>query len=154
MCKVQIDRDGATPFHFKISADELSLNDEIADVNFDDDILIDGEIINSGKSFDIRGTINCKKSFICDRCLKPSTENQEIKFDEEIDPTVIFDNIVDLENLIRDNLLAAQSIKNLCKEDCKGLCPKCGVDLNETTCDCDRCVIDPRLEALKNFKFE
>ena len=43
-------------------------------------------------------------------------------------------------------------MKNLCDEDCKGLCPKCGADLNETNCDCDKENINPIWDKLKELK--
>ena len=73
------------------------------------------------------------------------------EFNEELDRMDIEDDVADLTEMIRDTLIASQPIRNLCKEDCKGLCPICGVNLNESECDCDRLVVDPRLEALKNF---
>ena len=53
--------------------------------------------------------------------------------------------------MVRDILLASQSLSNLCKPDCKGLCPVCGHDLNEGDCGCDRFVPDPRLAALQQL---
>ena len=42
----------------------------------------------------------------------------------------------------------------LCRPDCRGLCPVCGVDLNQQSCSCGKDDIDPRWEKLKNLKFE
>ena len=153
MFKVQIFRNGSTPFHFNVTADDIDLNDEDNSNSFSfvGDIIVDGEIIDGGSLFDVKGTIKCRKSFICDRCLTPSFEDQVHEFNEELDRMDIEDDIADLTEMIRDTLIASQPIKNLCKEDCKGLCPNCGVNLNESECDCDRLVVDPRLEALKNF---
>ena len=151
MFKVQIFRNGSTPFHFNVNADDIDLNDEDNSNNFVGDIVVDGEIIDGGSLFDVKGTIKCRKSFICDRCLTPSFEDQVHEFNEELDRRDIEDDVADLTEMIRDTLIASQPIKNLCKEDCKGLCPICGVNLNESECDCDRLIVDPRLEALKNF---
>ena len=150
MFKVLIAKDGLTPFHFEASADDLSLND-FADGSSFEDIVIYGEIVDGGKAFNLKGTIKCRKSFNCDRCLVHSTEDQVHKFSEELDPNDIEDNAIDLTEMFRDILIASQPIQNLCKEDCKGLCPVCGQNLNEGDCKCDRSVVDPRLEALKNF---
>jgi len=59
---------------------------------------------------------------------------------------------IDLEPLLREQLVLAMPFAPLCAEDCKGLCPQCGADLNQTTCQCDRTPIDPRLAALKDIK--
>lgn len=154
MVKVQILKNGSTPFHFKVNADDLNLNDEVDSSNFDGDILIDGEIINGGSLLEVKGIIKCRKSFICDRCLAPSSEDQIHEFNEELDRSDIEDDFVDLTEIAHDIILASQPIQNLCKEDCKGLCPVCGVNLNESDCKCDRLIVDPRLEALKNLLVE
>ena len=153
MFKVQIFRNGSTPFHFNVTADDIDLNDEDNSNSFSfvGDIIVDGEIIDGGSLFDVKGTIKCRKSFICDRCLTPSFEDQVHEFNEELDRRDIEDDVADLTEMIRDTMIASQPIRNLCKENCKGLCPICGVNLNESECDCDRLIVDPRLEALKNF---
>ena len=151
MFKVQISKNGSTPFNFKFSADKLDLNNDADESDFEGKIEVEGKITNGGKLFNVEGTIKYRKSFICDRCLNSSSENRSIKFDEELDKSDLDGDIADLTEIIRDTLIASQPIQNLCKEDCKGLCPVCGKNLNEGECNCDRLVIDPRLEALKNF---
>lgn len=59
---------------------------------------------------------------------------------------------VDLEPLLREQIILAVPFAPLCSEDCKGLCPVCGTDLNTGNCTCDRTPIDPRWSALKNLK--
>ena len=59
---------------------------------------------------------------------------------------------IELQELVRDTLLAAQPLSNICKPDCKGLCPVCGANLNHDDCGCDRFVPDPRLAALQQFQ--
>ena len=58
---------------------------------------------------------------------------------------------LDLDELATADILLELPSKHLCKPDCKGLCPDCGADLNETACDCGKHRIDPRLEALKDL---
>ena len=59
---------------------------------------------------------------------------------------------VDLEPLLREQIILAVPFAPLCREDCKGLCPVCGIDLNTGSCTCDRTPIDPRWSALRNLK--
>jgi uncharacterized protein len=61
------------------------------------------------------------------------------------------DDIVDLEPLIRDALLLELPAVPLCRPDCKGLCPSCGVDHNLTSCDCSDAEPDPRWDALRSL---
>ena len=58
---------------------------------------------------------------------------------------------IELDELVRDTLLAAQPLSNICKPDCKGLCPVCGANLNHGDCGCNTFVPDPRLAALQEF---
>jgi uncharacterized protein len=59
---------------------------------------------------------------------------------------------VDLEPLFRDQIILAVPFAPLCREDCKGLCPTCGTDLNTGTCTCERVPTDPRWSGLKGLK--
>ena len=63
---------------------------------------------------------------------------------------------LDVDRLIFGELLVSIPGKILCREDCKGLCPVCGTNLNVAECGCDRDVLDPRMsvfkDILKNFK--
>jgi DUF177 domain-containing protein len=60
-------------------------------------------------------------------------------------------DVIDLEPLFREQFVLAVPYAPLCREDCKGLCPQCGIDLNSGTCTCEK-PIDPRLTPLKGLK--
>ena len=55
---------------------------------------------------------------------------------------------IETDDIIVPDIIMDMDIAFLCKEDCKGLCPKCGCDLNETTCSCETREVDPRLAKL------
>ena len=77
----------------------------------------------------------------------------EVEVDEEdMDVYSYEGEEVDLEPLLREQIILAVPFAPLCSEDCKGLCPVCGIDLNTGDCTCDRTPIDPRWAALKNLK--
>ena len=59
---------------------------------------------------------------------------------------------IDLGHLIMEQFQLAVPMKPLCTDECRGLCPQCGTNLNTGTCDCSRTWEDPRLAALKNLK--
>lgn len=80
-------------------------------------------------------------------------EEEEAKFEEDdVDVYPYDDEEIDLEPLIRERVVLAVPYAPLCREDCKGLCTVCGIDLNRESCTCDRHVVDPRLAALKDLK--
>jgi uncharacterized protein len=55
---------------------------------------------------------------------------------------------------VREQVLLQIPPSPLCAEQCQGLCPKCGKDLNEGDCGCDRTVVDPRWAALKGIQLQ
>jgi uncharacterized protein len=59
---------------------------------------------------------------------------------------------IDLDPIVREQVLLALPVSVLCKDECKGLCTVCGQDLNEKECGCDRTMKDPRLAKLKDIK--
>jgi len=95
----------------------------------------------------------------CYRCLDDVTQNVTIPVEElyAYPPTstsefsVLEDAVLDLAPLLRAEVMLASTNGVLCREDCKGLCPECGTNLNYDTCDCASNAIDPRLAGLKNF---
>jgi uncharacterized protein len=88
----------------------------------------------------------------CSRCLKEYKTNHKLKFKEEytieqleeIYPQLIVDSIQIAKEFITLNAL----VKNLCKEDCLGLCAVCGIDKNERSCNCDKAMLNPHFDKL------
>jgi uncharacterized protein len=74
-------------------------------------------------------------------------------FELEDADEVIFDGkTIDLDPIVREQVLLALPMSAVCREDCKGLCAQCGQNLNEKQCGCEKKVIDPRLAPLMNIK--
>ena len=61
---------------------------------------------------------------------------------------------IDLELPVRDALLLDLPAAPLCRDDCAGLCPACGADWNQRSCDCDMTIPDPRWDALRELTFD
>ncbi len=110
----------------------------------------------------------------CSRCLERSKNNMKSRLsgklvkgkrdlekelkeenneDQEGYEEVLYyeNNTLNLDEYIREQILLTLPMKTVCAEDCKGLCSKCGIDLNKGECDCVHDDIDPRLEKLKDF---
>ena len=77
-------------------------------------------------------------------------EGLEVR-EEDIDVFPYDGERIDLEPVFREQFVLAIPFAPLCKDDCKGLCAQCGIDLNTGTCTCEK-PIDPRLAALKGLK--
>jgi uncharacterized protein len=74
-------------------------------------------------------------------------------FELEDADEVIFDGKkIDLDPIVREQVLLALPMSAVCREDCEGLCAQCGQNLNEKQCGCEQKVIDPRLAPLMNIK--
>ncbi len=73
---------------------------------------------------------------------------------EDVDPAALIDehHILDLSEVIRQDILLALPVRPLCREDCLGLCPVCGQNWNEGTCDCETAEPDPRWAGLEDWK--
>ena len=72
--------------------------------------------------------------------------------EEESEKLIVAENnSLDIDQIAEMALLLWLPAKQLCREDCKGLCPICGADRNEVDCGCDTRRVDPRLEGLKKL---
>jgi len=71
---------------------------------------------------------------------------------ERADEELFDGKSIDLDPLVREQVLLALPMHAVCREDCNGLCGSCGQNLNEGECGCARSQVDPRLAALKNIK--
>jgi len=118
----------------------------------------------------IEGKTDISLAMFCSRCLKDLEYPMEIDFSKEIDfnltaeeraegldeTNYIVGYNLDVDILVYDEILIGFPMKLLCSEDCKGLCKKCGTNLNEKTCDCDTTEYDPRMSVIRdifnNFK--
>ncbi len=112
----------------------------------------------------LEADVNCRYNFKCDRCAVLSDRSFAHKFrhilvselSEESGDDYIEapDYKLDTDALLRDDILLELPSKFLCKESCKGLCPKCGKNLNEGSCNCDMHEPDSRMAVLKQLLSE
>jgi uncharacterized protein len=71
---------------------------------------------------------------------------------QDTDEEVFDGKTIDLDPIVREQVLLALPMSVVCREDCQGLCAQCGQNLNEKKCGCEQRVIDPRLAVLKDIK--
>ena len=64
---------------------------------------------------------------------------------------VMIDGIVKMDEPIKQLIYLSMPMKSLCKQDCKGICPNCGVNLNDEKCQCENDLTDPRFDELKDL---
>jgi uncharacterized protein len=130
-----------------------------AEVGDKQPIAVDLTLERVSEGIVVRGSVATRWEAACSRCLVPVGDDLVVHVGElyERNPLegetypLSDDDIVDLEPLIRDALLLELPAVPLCRPDCQGLCPSCGVDHNLTSCDCSDAEPDPRWDALRSL---
>ena len=122
----------------------------------------EGTIRNTAGVLMMTGSIETTIHGICDRCCSPFDREVHIPIDvvlvtemanEENEDDRVFPlegDSADLDDIVRTVFVLNLDSKLLCKEDCKGLCHRCGKDLNDGPCNCQK-ELDPRFAALKQL---
>jgi uncharacterized protein len=128
-------------------------------------------IYKDKQHFRLVGTVAATLELVCSRCLDPFEWPVQTEFDlryqphaenegdgereiEEDDMTTSFyeNDEIDLAQLLQEQFYLSLPMKPLCREDCAGLCPVCGINRNRGTCSCQTEWEDPRLTALRALK--
>ena len=117
-----------------------------------------------GKKIRMNAEIQMTLEIPCARCLEPVSVPFEILVDtqlelpetpdqevEESEEPYIDGYQLDVDALVRNELFVHMPLRVLCKEDCKGICNKCGANLNVNTCDCDTRSLDPRMAVIQDI---
>ena len=125
------------------------------------DVTVQGEIRLSAGVVTLRATVDYRFVGNCDRCLRAIDRKQQLQMEhilvvslnhEDNDSFVLLENYrLPLDELVEEDLILDQPSKVLCSEECLGLCPQCGKDLNEGSCGCCQKTVDPRLAALQQL---
>ena len=155
-------------FEFSVAAGEIDLETE--GVRIKGEVQVRGELSRHA-AIDVTGSIEAPLEIDCTRCLTPVEHDLKIEFhvdfvgkelfpdskethleSSDLDTDVIEGNELDLTEVVREQILLNLPEQVLCREDCKGICPTCGTDLNKTQCNCGENEIDPRWAALKDLK--
>lgn len=132
------------------------------EIQFHDDCRFVGQLENIGGVLELKAEAEGTFSTICARCTKPleeafkvsvtetlASESAEVTDRDAVIPLI--GTSVDLNAVIWPSILSEMPTKFLCAPDCQGLCPHCGINLNEDSCTCEVNVIDPRWADLLNW---
>jgi uncharacterized protein len=134
-------------------------------------VQVDLEIHKDKDRFRLVGTAQTELELSCSRCLEPfrlpfhgtidvrylpvselsAEEDREVD-EEDLDTSYYRDDQIDLNELLREQFYLALPMKPLCRDECAGLCPQCGTNLNTDTCQCRPQWEDPRLAPLRELK--
>jgi uncharacterized protein len=149
---------------------ELSLDDD--EVGLVDPAEVSGRVKRDGNEVELSGELRARIQTACDRCLQPVSLAIGAEFKERFVPAVrwraeeqhelqeedlnlaVFDGEgLELDDLVREEILLAVPAHVLCREDCAGLCPVCGIDRNQGSCQCETKATDSRWQGLENLRF-
>ncbi|MDD4842755.1 MAG: DUF177 domain-containing protein [Anaerotignum sp.] len=126
-------------------------------VEFLQPVKIEGTLKNENEIFVFEAKGKTEVNLRCDRCLAPVKKELCFEIKERFahtgrgnEETETFSgDQIDLTDFVKRSVISALPMKILCSEDCKGLCPVCGKNLNEGECGCETTYIDPRFESLR-----
>ena len=134
-----------------------------------DGVSIEVDIQKAGEEYFCQADVKVRITGECARCLTnyptelagrtdfiicSDSEENRVRATEDSEDYVFLkgtDLRADISEPVRQTAVLSLSLKPLCSEDCRGLCPQCGTNLNEGTCDCVKESIDPRWEGLKGL---
>jgi uncharacterized protein len=128
------------------------------------------DVHKDGDVYRVTGRVETRLKLECSRCLEPfeipvdsafelryvpqehnTGEGEREIAEDDLTTAYYKDQSIDLDALMAEQFHLALPMKPLCADDCKGLCPVCGTNLNTTTCSCAPKWEDPRLAALKGL---
>jgi len=171
-------RDGVLKLDRRIGTEEFAASE---DFRVTEPIVLSGELRKDGEKVRVNGTLTTTLECACSRCLDPfpvpvalsldllflptsavtggqaasgDGEDGEAVADDDLGVSFYKDDALDLGDIIREQFYLALPMKPLCRPDCKGLCPVCGINRNRETCGCRTEWVDPRLEPLRNLRRE
>jgi len=131
---------------------------------------VSGKVRHAGNEVFVNGHVETRAQVECDRCLQPveipvNTDfaleyvtgseyeaARAVELTEAEMSIAVFDGeAIDIDEIVKEQVVLTVPTRMLCREDCKGLCPECGADRNSGECSCSTNDIDPRWAALKKL---
>lgn len=149
---------------------DLSLEDERARLKGPAEVR--GSVQRNDQKVQVRGKVSAEVELDCDRCLRPITlaiaTGFEVDYvpagnypaeqfaelqDDDLGLSVFDGEAIDIDDLVREQVILTLPARALCGENCKGLCSVCGIDKNLKDCECESRLVDPRWAALDDLRF-
>ena len=153
--RVFVNEDSSLPIEYLL---DMSTVDFSGVYPLKEPVRITGTVSGKASLVELNAEIIYKYEAPCDRCGTYTAKRHTVKINKPLAPSIegedsdsiiiVPDMKLDLDELVYSEVIMSLPMKHLCREDCKGLCPKCGKNLNEDACGCPEKEIDPRLSAL------
>ena len=159
---------GKSDFVHVYQPEDLNPVDERIDVI--EPATVSGKVRLAGNEVFVNGHVETRAKVECDRCLQPveipvnadfaleyipgseyeSTDVVELT-EDQLSVAVFDGEAIDVDEIVKEQIVLAVPTRVLCRENCKGICPECGTDRNTGDCSCTTNDIDPRWAALKKL---
>ncbi|MDD4237702.1 MAG: DUF177 domain-containing protein [Desulfotomaculaceae bacterium] len=146
---------------FEIIAEMPPLKMAVEKISFDGPVKAVLNATNTGQTIMVEGTVSGMLQLNCCRCLEPFSYSFEVPFaeiyttavDEAKDEEAIpfSGDVLDITPEVLKDLIMELPMKAVCHEECQGLCPGCGQNLNQGRCGCEVTEVDPRLSVLRDI---
>jgi len=158
--------EGITTFEFRTVHPELSVGEGRC---FPAEIMVNVQVTTVGSDFLLDVSAQSEGQFLCDRCgeafrrmakgrfkvlFTPDAEKAGNADEEEVRLLSPRNHAIDIRQDVTDALILALPGRLICQENCKGLCPRCGINRNLNDCQCEDEKTDSRWEALRNLSFD
>jgi len=159
------------PLRYSAELSQQELGFDPKDVHIHGGVQVELLVEKRGYDVRVRGTLKAQVDLSCSRCLDPVRVGIASDFDQlyesnaahpltgeialrEKDTDIAFfsGNTIEINDIVREQVLLAVPMKPICREDCKGLCPHCGRNMNVDACDCGNLFSDPRLAELSKIR--
>ncbi len=150
----------AAPIKVKVRIESFELGGEEIDITRPVDF--EGSATRLSKGVQVEGEFNAEILLVCSRCLekfKLSIEGElselfvlpqyQAQLPDDLDYYLIEGEKIDLEPMIKEQIVLSVPFKALCSENCSGLCPLCGKNLNQGSCSCQKKELKVKSSALK-----
>ena len=144
-------------FDYQLDLSEVRFNDVFP---FKTPVMVKGVVKNETGIVTIDGQADVAYSGVCDRCSEKVNKTfpitifhslvTELNDEENDDFYLVEDMHFNLDEIVLEDIFLSLPTKILCKEDCAGICPQCGTNLNDGSCSCKK-AMDPRLEILRQL---
>lgn len=157
--------------HVERRLEPSAFADTAADFRVVSPVDLTADLRKDGRKVRATGRVQATLECACSRCLEaftipvdaafdalflPASANagaaeQEVA-DDDLGIAFYTNDTIDLGELVREQFYLALPMKPLCREDCRGLCPICGINRNREVCSCESTWVDPRLEPLRRLR--
>ena len=154
----------AFDYELPLDTDKYDATSFLFGVSFPSPMKVVGEITNTAGYMRMQLTTSVDYQAECARCLTPvcgcfsldlektvATKDMlgDVDEDKLDDYAIVEDGFLDMDELLLLQMEMEFPVRFLCKDDCRGLCQRCGKNLNDGPCNCEKSELDPRLEPLR-----